>query len=544
VKIASLHRRIRLMAERHPDAPAVVRSDETLGYQELEDRASRLAGVLRSAGCAPSDRVAIVMRCSSDAVASVLGVLKAGCCYVPLDPDASVPRTAEILRRTEPAALIVGDAPAGLQDGLRTRRMLADIPVVWLSAREPSVGVAFTAADLDVAPVHTEEPRGADDLAYIVFTGGRRPVGVPVTHGNAGAFVDWAVDHFDLGPTDRVFGHPPSALHLSAFDTFATLATGAAIHQPALGGLIHPHHDPAFLEARRITVWLALPGRLSQVARSYALGGHDLSGLRHIAWCGGPVRTRTLSYWKERLPETRLTSLYGPAEGVLACAHHDVRPGADRISEIPIGRPCPGQEILLLDDRARPVADGAVGRVHVAGSVLSSGYWRQPERSAARFLPHPFSDNGTRVFRTDDLARRDESGTLHLVGRTGALIDAGDHRLAPTPIEEAVSAIDGILDCAVVPVSTGDSSVKIGCAYVSERAEPLRTHDLKTSVAGRLPAHMLPDLWLVVDDLPVDGRGRIDRRLLRKMFGGRTTVDAAARHPAPMAGLSTRLCGA
>lgn len=441
---ASLHQRIHLAAESRPDAPAVVASDRTLTYEELEDRSGRLAGALRSSGCAPSDRVAVLMPSSPDTVIAELGVLRAGCAYVPLDPDAPVTRTAEIIRRTEPAVLLVADFPAGLLDGLRTRRMLADLPVGWLNGDEPPVDVAFTAADLDAVPARTGEPRGRpDDLACVVFTSDRRgsPRGVPVTHGSAGTFVDWAVDHFDLAPTDRVLGHPPSTLHLSAFDAFPALAAGAEIHQPSGRGLIHPHHDPAFLEARRITVWLSLPCRLSHVARFDGLDGHDLSSLRHLAWCGDAPRTVTLSYWKERLPSTTFTSLHGPVERVA--------------------------------------------------------------------------------------------------------IETDEDRGAPTAVEEAVMATDGVLDCAVVPLSAGSSRVKIGCAYIPEHGQPLRTDGLKACLADRLPAHMIPELWLVVEDLPVDDRGRIDRRLLRKMFGGEGGVDSVRPRPtAAVRGGGTSLRGA
>lgn len=435
----TLHRRIRIATERNPDALGLVTSEETLTYEALEDRSSRLAFVLRSVGCRPSDRIGVLMDDSTHAVAALLGVLKAGCAYVPLDPDAPVPETAEVIRRTEPRVLLIRGCTPDLRDGLRARRLLEGLRVGWLDVDEPPFEATFTMGDLEDAPSRPPDPSTRpDDLAYVLSTSPRRGHGtsIPVTHGDAGAFVDWAISSFELGPDDRVFGHRPFTLHHSAFDVFATLAAGASVHQAPGRGTLHPHHDPAFIESHRITAWLTLSSRLSHVARFDGLEGHDLSSLRRLAWCGDPLRTPALRYWSDHLPETMLTSLYGSPASVVGCGVH--RP--------PGG---PGH----AEDRVR-------------------------------------------VLRT----------------------------------EEAVMQLDGVLDCAVVSVVAADGGARIGCAYIPEGGEPIRTGDLEKALGGRLASRELPELWLVVDDLPVDHLGRIDRHLIARMFGGITGADPG---PAP-----------
>ncbi len=520
-----MHEWVLRRAEDRPETRAVVSDVGAVTYGELETRSSQLALALRAAGCRRSDRVALLMPHASEAVTAVVAAMKAGCPFVPLDPGAPLTHTAEILRRTAPAAVLAAGCSPELLERLRTRSALGAARIGWLGDDVGAPpGVDFRRSDLRGSTPDGEwvRPR-TDELAYIQFSPARsgKPKGVTITHGNIRPFVEWAGDYFDVGQKDRVFGHATLTIDPSVVEILVTLAAGAELHPVSAGGLLHPHFDPAFAEARRLTLWLTLASQLSRVARCDALEGRDLGSLRHVAWCGDVLPPSSLLYWKERLPETAFTNLYGPREATVACSHYRVPGGwSDATSGIPIGRACPGEELLLLDDELRPVADGEVGEIFVTGVGLSRGYWPGSGDPSEPFVPDPRSGNGAVLFRTGDLGRRGEGGTIRFLGRADLCIETSAGRVAPVEVEDAIRQVDGISDCTVLPVRVnGLSEPRVGCAYVSRDGAPLRTDELETSLTGTLPAHMIPGVWLVLDELPVDARGKIDRDLVRRMFG-------------------------
>jgi amino acid adenylation domain-containing protein len=459
-------------------------------------------------------------------VASFIGALKAGCTYVPLDPAGPAVRTADILRRCEPRVILTEGCDALMLENLASRGALGEAQIGWLDGEQVPEAASFGLPDVERAPA---EPPLTDsspqDIAYILFTSGTTgsPKGVPISHASIRAFIEWVVAYFQLGPEDRVSGHTALTFDLSTFDIYAALAAGAELHHVPRKTVLVPHEVSSFIEQRRLTLWCSVPSELAYVARFDALRDRNLGALRHVACCGDVLAPKDLTYWRRHLPRASFTNLYGPTETTVASSYYRVPADFDEdATSVPIGLPCPGEELLLLDDTLRPVADGEVGDIYITGVGLSPGYWRDLENTRAAFLPDPRPGRSTeRVHRTGDQGYRDPDGAIHFLARSDFLIKTSGYRVKPAEVEKAVRDLEEVAACAVVPVRSveGFTGSVVACAYVPSNGALLRTGHVKKRLADRLPGYMVPSRWLVLPELPLDGRGKIDRRRVQLMLG-------------------------
>jgi len=532
-----LHDWVSDTARRRPSARAVVGEDRTFTYGELDQYSSRLASVLRSHGCKRGDRVALLMPTSARAIATLIGVLKAGCVYVPLDPAGGIVRTENMLRQCEPRVLIACDC---------SPEMLEDIDaggatIGWIEPGPAPPQADFTLEDIDGAPdVAPTTAVGPDDVAYILFTSGTTgsPKGVPIMHRNAWAFITWAVRHFDLKPNDRLSGHTALTFDLSIFDIFATFASGAELHLVPKSVRMLPHEVARFIEERELTLWFSVPSQLAYVVRFDALAGtNGLGSLRHVVWCGDVLTTPSLLYWKRRLPGVTFTNLYGPTETTVASSYYTVPEDFDdATTPIPIGRACSGETLLVLDRDLAPVREGDVGDLYIGGVGLSPGYWRDPLRTSEVFIQDPRSEEPSdRLYRTGDRGRLGSGGIVHFLGRADFQIKASGYRVEPAEVESAILSLSEVAACTVVAVTVDDfSGSAVGCVYVPSNGTALRAGEMKRRLSGTLPAYMVPSKWLVVEELPLDDRGKVDRtraRALLEALTGSTGRSTADRRP-------------
>jgi acyl-coenzyme A synthetase/AMP-(fatty) acid ligase len=257
------------------------------------------------------------------------------------------------------------------------------------------------------------------------------------------------------------------------------------------------------------------------MAKSGAVGEHDFPSLRRLLWCGEAWHAAGLAHWMRRLPHVRFTNLYGPTEATIASSYYDVSGiPEDETKPVPIGRACAGEELLVLDETLRPAAIGETGDLYLRGVGLSPGYWRDPAKTAAAFLPNPFSaDAGDRIYRTGDLARLGEDGEIVLVGRADTQIKSRGYRIELGEIEAVLHTIGELEDSAVVAVeSPGIDGLAIACGYALRAGVALEPADLRALLAARLPAYMLPARWRRFERLPLNANGKVDRKALREIF--------------------------
>ena len=515
-------------AERQPGALAVVLGDERLAYGQLEEQSNQLARLLVATGVLRGDRICLLMPKSPAVVVAMLGALKAGAIYVPLDPTSPAPRIAKMIDSCDDRWILGADPAARLLEELFAEpRFAARHAVGWMAGVAP-VGRAFTPAFTyrDVRDHQTTSPErrgGPDDPAHILFTSGSTgvPKGVVITHNNVLSFLRWAQAYFGTRPSDRISWHPPLHFDLSTFDVYGTLRAGAQLYPVSPELSLLPHKLTQFIRDVALTQWFSVPSALNYIAKFDLVQPGDFPSLRRVLWCGEVLPTPTLMYWMQRLPHVSFTNLYGPTEATIASSYYTVPEcPADERAEIPIGRACPGETLLVLDETLRPVSPGDVGDLYIGGAGLSPGYWRDPEKTRGAFLPHQGRDGvGDRVYRTGDLARVDHGGLIYYVGRADSQIKSRGYRIELGETEAALHSLGCLRECAVVAVpSDGFEGVAICCAYVPETPDAVTAASLRAALAKLVPSYMLPSRWQAVPELPKNLNGKVDRSGLREGF--------------------------
>jgi acyl-coenzyme A synthetase/AMP-(fatty) acid ligase len=265
---------------------------------------------------------------------------------------------------------------------------------------------------------------------------------------------------------------------------------------------------------------------LTYLAKFDVIAQDDFPAMERLLWCGEVLPTPVLAHWMRRLPHVRFTNLYGPTEATIASSYYTV-PSCpeDETASIPIGTPCAGEDLLVLDEELEPTAPGDIGDLYISGAGLSPGYWRDAEKTEAAFITRPSG----RIYRTGDLARRAEDGLVHFLGRADSQIKSRGYRIELGEIEAAVNAQPGVRECAVVGVDVGGvEGTTICCAFSVADGVDVAPLALRAAVSALLPAYMLPTRWRELDALPKNVNGKIDRSRLRSSF---TEESAAPGRP-------------
>jgi acyl-coenzyme A synthetase/AMP-(fatty) acid ligase len=263
-----------------------------------------------------------------------------------------------------------------------------------------------------------------------------------------------------------------------------------------------------------------VPGVLTHLAKSNVVDFNDFPSLRRVMWCGEVLPTPILMHWMRRLPHARFSNLYGPTEATIASSFYDVPAcPAEVDAPIPIGTACHGEELLVLDEKHQPVPDGTMGDLYIRGAGLSPGYWRDPEKTAAAFLPNP-AQEGDRIYRTGDLAHRGADGLFYFVGRADTQIKSRGFRIELGEIETALNSLTDLREVAVVAIQVGGfEGSLICCAYApAASAQDITPPALRKALARLVPSYMLPHRWMRFDSLPRNANGKIDRPALKSSF--------------------------
>ncbi len=503
-------------AERRPERPAVGLGGDVLTYGSLEARSNQLARVLLDGGCQPGDRVGVLVPKSPMAVVGIVGVLKASCVYVPIDPDSPASRVKRILDSAECRyVLAAGGARALLSEPG------GDCGLIWLDkdgAPDGALTPRYRLCDVQAQSTAAVDwvTRG-DDPAHILFTSGSTgmPKGVVVGHANVINFVEWACGYFGLNETDRTSGHSPLHFDLSTFDLFGTFAAGAYLSLTPRQVNIFPQKLPAFIVEQRLTQWFSVPSALAYVAKFDALSGQILHDLKRLIWCGEVFPINALQYWMKRLPDAAFTNLYGPTEATIASSYFTVPRIPETGDEVPIGAPCAGEKLLVMDEQMKPTSVGETGELYIGGIGVTHGYWRDEENTAAVFLEH----GGERLYKTGDLGIMGEDGLVRFVGRADSQIKSRGHRIELGEIEVALDQVDEVGEGVIAAVAGTDfEGARICCAFVSKPGVEATPIVVKQRLGTLLPRYMVPTRLTAFEQLPRNANGKIDRVAIREHF--------------------------
>jgi amino acid adenylation domain-containing protein len=496
-----VHRLFERRARTEPWRAAIEDGDSTLTYGELDERAGRLARRLRSLGVGLGTRVGFCLDSLTDIAVAMLGILKTGAAYVPLDP--SYPR--------ERLAFMVEDAGlAGVIAPERLREALPD----GLGSLDPGAGDAGARFEAPSA--------GGDALAYVIYTSGStgRPKGVAVPHRGIVRLV-LGSDYVALGTADRVAQASNSSFDAATFEVWGALLNGACLVGVERDVALDPRRFAAFLRERRITTLFLTTALFNQIAREVP---DAYAGLTHLLFGGeavDPARVREVL--KAGAPK-RLLHVYGPTENTTYTSWHLVKAvpeDAMSAGAVPIGKPIANSRIHVVDAGFEPVPVGVPGELVTGGDGLAWGYLDRPELTAERFVPSPF-EAGERLYRTGDLVRRRPDGAIEFLGRIDSQVKIRGFRIEPGEIEAALLRHPAVTEAAVLVREDGPAGRRLA-AYVAPSGDPA---ELRAFLAESLPDSMIPSAWAVLPALPINPNGKVDRRALAalEVQGGDASV--------------------
>ncbi|MFB8757355.1 amino acid adenylation domain-containing protein [Streptomyces nigra] len=507
-----------------PDAVAIDTGGTTLTYAALDAASAALAARLRARGVGPGDLVGLLVEQGPDVVTGIVGILRAGAGWVPLDPEHPAARRREHLLRTGVTTVVCHAA---------TREAVAELD---------GVGAVFADGPGTDAPPDPGPDRhaGPDAVAYVILTSGStgRPKAVPITHRSMLAYLDWALSTFGYGPGDRLLQTASVCFDASVRQVLAPLLAGATVHTLTRDVL----RDPDALLDRvvndRITVWSSVPTLWERLLTTAEVRAGrdgtppDLSALRWVHVGGEALPAAQVRRWFDLLdacggaPGHRIANLYGPTEATINATCHilDARP-SDDLRHVPIGRPVAGTLVAVVTPGLRPCPPGEAGELLISGTGLTPGYLGEPELTAAAFVER----DGRRWYRSGDRVRRTPDGVLAFLGRLDDQVKVHGHRVEPGEIEAVLLSHPDIARAAVLPAQgrlVAHLEPRPGAPVPDTRA-------VRAFLSRTLPSYMLPGRVHGVTAMPLTGTGKIDReRLAREAGTPRPTVVPAPR-PAP-----------
>jgi amino acid adenylation domain-containing protein len=502
-----LHALFEERARLAPDAVAVSSGAGSVTYAELNRRANRLAHRLRSVGVGPDVPVALLLERSVEIVVGVLGTLKAGGAYVPLDPEYPQERLQFMLEDAGASVVVTQTA--------LVERLPADARARALRLDDADARLDDE-SDENPAPVVVP-----DNLAYVIYTSGStgRPKGVGVTHANVTRLFAATHEWFNF-TADDVW----SLFHSYAFDFSVWELWGALLHGGRL--VVVPYlvsRAPAefrqLLTRERVTVLNQTPSAFRQLMRADEAA--DEAGelhLRLVVFGGEALELPSLRPWFERHGDERplLVNMYGITETTV---HVTYRPlslrDVDAAAGSVIGGPIPDLAVYVFDEHLRPVPRGVAGELYVGGAGLARGYLHRPELTAERFVPHPFSTQpGARLYKTGDLARLTSLGELEYLGRSDSQVKIRGFRIELGEVESALETHAAVEEAVAVARADEGGEKRLVAYVVTARGQGPTTAELRAHLRERLPEHMLPAAFVLLDELPLTPHGKLDRAAL------------------------------
>lgn len=485
-----LHELFEAQVERTPDKVAVAFGDSQLTYRELNLRANQLAHHLRSLGAVPESPVGLMMERSTEMIIAMLGIMKAGAAYVPLDPSYPTERLSSMLEDSGILILVS-------EDGMTRNLPATPSRVVSLTAES---GVIAKAGEQNLL-----SGACSDNLAYVIYTSGStgRPKGVLIHHRGVCNLALAQVDGFEIDADSRLLQFASLSFDASVSEVFTALITGATLCLAARDDLLPGPNLVRLLTREAISIATMPPSVLA------TLPSGELPAFRTVISAGEACTAEVVGLWS---PGRRFINAYGPTE-VTVCA--TMGACSEATGKPSIGRPLDNMEVYLLDDQQLPVPIGVFGDLYTGGVGVARGYMNRPELTAEKFVPHPYAEQpGQRLYRTGDVARHSNDGKLDFIGRTDDQVKMRGFRIELGEVEAALSDLDEVKTAvAVLQGEAGGEKRLVGYVLTEENATQSE-QELRDALKERLPEYMIPAFVVRLAELPLTPNGKIDRRAL------------------------------
>lgn len=498
-KEMTLDRVFEEQAHRTPDNVAVISDNETLTYRQLNDKAEKLAYILRQQGVNCDDIVGIMMHRSLDMMVSILAVLKAGAAYMPIDPDYPHDRIAYMLDDSKAAVLLVCQRKISIRYIGR---------IITVDHRE-----------LDETEwVSVEKVHNSRNLAYVIYTSGStgKPKGVMIEHYSVINRIYWMQRKYPLTDDDIILQKTTYTFDVSVWELVWWFFAGARMCFLEPGDQKFPDRIIAAVERYKVTVMHFVPSML-QAFLEYLEVSHDetrLHTLKRVFASGEALTLNQVHKFDHLLNKsngTKLTNLYGPTEATVDVSYYDCLTG-DKCKSVPIGKPIDNTQLYILDSYHNLLPIGVAGELYIAGDGLARGYINKPELTKERFVNNPFKP-GEKMYKTGDLARWMSQGDIEYLGRIDHQIKIRGFRIEVGEIETQIESYPNIKQAVVIAKNDERSSLTHLCAYFTA-GELVEIGKLKNFLSTQLPEYMVPGNFMQVPQIPLSANGKVDRNAL------------------------------
>jgi len=477
-----------------PEATAVIFEGRQLSYGELNSRANRLAHYLVKQGVRTETLVGISMQRSLEMVVGLLGILKAGAAYVPLDPGYPEERLAYMFDNAQLSVLLT---QSELAQRLSAKVICLDTD--WSDIE----------AETDTNP---NVPISEENLAYVIYTSGStgRPKGSMNTHRAISNRLLWMQEQYQLTRPDRVMQKTPFSFDVSVWEFFWPLITGATLVVARPEGHRDSRYLAELIKEQSITTMHFVPSMLRVFLEEAALDA--CRSLRQVM-SSGEALTYDLVEKFERKFDAKLHNLYGPTEAAVDVSYWECEAEGNRA--VPIGRPISNTQLYVLDPWMQPAAIGVIGELYIGGVAVGRGYWRKAALTAERFVPDPFNrDGGARLYRTGDLVRYMSDGNIEYVGRIDSQVKIRGNRIELGEIEAALSEQPGVSEAVVIVREGTPGDARLVGYVVWEAGVETNSAAVREALRRRLPDYMVPAALVTLERMPLSPSGKVDRQAL------------------------------
>ncbi|MBX9258974.1 non-ribosomal peptide synthetase, partial [Desmonostoc muscorum CCALA 125] len=486
--------------ERTPDNIAVVYKNQQFTYQELNNRANQLAHYLQQLGVKPDVMVGICVERSPLMLIALLGILKAGGAYVPIDPSYPLERKAFILNDSQMPVLVT------------QQHLIAD-----LSTNE----IKVIAIDSELQTINQQKIDNpitttiALNLAYIIYTSGStgKPKGTLIPHQGLVNYLSWATQKYAVEQGVGTLVHSPLGFDLTITSLLSPLLVGHKVEllseEQGIETLSQALKKSSNLSLVKIT-----PAHLDLLKQQ--LSKEEIANKTRAFIIGGEnLLAESITFWQDVAPDTILVNEYGPTETVVGCCIYQVPVGKHVSGSIPIGKPIANTQLYILDQYLQPVPTGVVGELHIGGMGLARGYLNQPELTALKFIPNPFSkQEGDRLYKTGDLVRFLPSGDIEYIGRIDNQIKIRGFRVELGEIEAVINQHPSV-SASVAIVQEDKPGNQNLIAYITLHPnKTLTISELRRFLQNKLLDHMIPTAFMILEAFPLTSNGKVDRRAL------------------------------